>query len=845
MTLTGCSGSSAAADSLNRYLLTFENEAIDADVESFNGQESLSKPYRFTLRFHSTQPDLAPDAVMMKPAVFLMRAPANAAISLAHHQAAWQALREIQGVITRFSRLSTSADVSLYEVVLEHPLALLSRTRRYAIYQHMSVPDLVTSLLKSHDFKGYEIDMSLLRWRYPEREMIVQWGETDLGFIQRLLSEVGIWFRFRQHDTAERVVVIVFGDQQSAYLFGYHILSLPQAGLTGEAMTIRQLRSHSAVVPASVHVRDYDYRESKQIPPEHSADMSGEAPYTTGRGYHYADIQRGTGNPWNSQHGGEAETAWHYARIRHERDLSERTRLEAIADDPSLQPGWVAEIRGERPAAFAPGFLVLESVCRGGRGSGFQAEITGIPYSERAVFRPERLPRPVISGTVPARVSGTALNDRLARPDRLGRYHVKFCFDLDSWEKGQESMPVRLARIYAGDKFGVHFPLLDNMEVAIAFEGGDPERPYIAHVLHDEVNPDVVNDLNSTRNVIRTQGKNKIRLEDAQSREHIKVATEFGKTQLNLGHLVDANRDARGAGAELRTDRHAAVRAGEGIFLTTAAQTGAQGQQLDMPATITHIEQALSIAYRLQSATTEAGAQGVDTAPQQALQQALSGLSKPGILAWGEAGIAQATPESLHMAAGKDAVITAGNNGSISIFKTLSLAAGQGISAFVRRLGIKLIAASGDITLQAQRGQLSALSDQNMQITSVNGELQISAKQGLYLHCGGGGIRLHPNGSVEIFSPARIEQKAPSLSYQKGESAKIVDPLFKDNPLTRGIRLFRNGDREHPLANQPFRVTRPDGSTQNGITDDTGRSPLLDLAETEQLTVTLIKEAKQ
>ncbi|MGK3126281.1 type VI secretion system Vgr family protein [Candidatus Pantoea formicae] len=845
MNQTGSLGISHCENSFNRYLLFFYNKEIVADVASFEGRELLSHPYRFSIRFTSPVQDISPDKLMLQPATFVMRSSSLEWSQYRPGEDAWQPLRKIHGIITRLSRISTSADEASYEVILEHPLALLASTRRYAIYQDSSVPELVITVLQSHGFHGYEIDMSLLQWHYPKREMIVQWGETDLCFIQRLLSEVGIWFRFRKHETAEEMTVIVFGDQQGGYVFGAKILSLPLAGLTGDTLTIRQMRCHSAVVPASVLVRDYDYRQSRRVPPQHDADMGGEAPYTTGRDYHYADIQHSAGDRWNSTPGGEAETAWHYACIRHERHLASRTRLEAITDDPALQPGIVVDIDGEKPEAFVPGFLILESVCRAGRAAVFQAEISGIPYSERAAYRPERLPRPVISGTVPARISGTMMNDSLARPDRQGRYRVKFCFDLDSWDKGRESMPVRLARIYAGDKFGVHFPLLDNMEVAIAFEGGDPERPYIAHVLHDEINPDVVNDLNSTRNVIRTRGKNKIRMEDAAGSEHVKVSTEFGKTQLNLGHLVDADRKARGAGAELRTDHHAAVRAAEGIYLTTSVQTGARGKQLDMAETITHLEQALGIAYSLQAAATGAGAEGVDTAPQQALQQAVSGLAKPGILSWGEAGIVQATPESLHLAAGKDAVITAGSNGSVSVFKALSVAAGQGISAFARRIGIKLIAATGDITLQAQRGQLAALSDQNMQITSVNGELQISAKKGLYLHCGGGGIRLHPNGGVEIFSPARIEQKAPTLIYQKGESAKIVDPVFKDNPLARGVRLFRNGDRKHPLVSQPFRVTRPDGSTVEGTTDDTGHSPLLDLAETEQLVVTLIREAKQ
>jgi len=77
-------------------------------------------------------------------------------------------------------------------------------------------------------------------------------------FVRRLLSEVGIWFRFCKHATAEEVTVMVFADQQAGYVSGTKIQSLPRAGLTGDTLTIWQMRCHSAVVPASVRTRDYD-----------------------------------------------------------------------------------------------------------------------------------------------------------------------------------------------------------------------------------------------------------------------------------------------------------------------------------------------------------------------------------------------------------------------------------------------------------------------------------------------------------------------------------------------------------------------------------------------------------
>ncbi|MBI0036611.1 type VI secretion system Vgr family protein, partial [Gilliamella sp. B14448G11] len=86
--------------------------------------------------------------------------------------------------------------------------------------------------------------------------------------------------------------------------------------------------------------------------------------------------------------------------------------------------------------------------------------------------------------------------------------------------------------------------------------------------------------------------------------EHIKLATEYGKTQLNIGHLVDQNKEQRGEGFELRTDEWGAIAANKGLYLTSQIEPKAQGKQLDMQGAITQLENALSIAKALQNAAT-------------------------------------------------------------------------------------------------------------------------------------------------------------------------------------------------------------------------------------------------
>ncbi|MEB0055008.1 contractile injection system protein, VgrG/Pvc8 family, partial [Pseudomonas sp. FG1] len=93
-------------------------------------------------------------------------------------------------------RQSGSNDQARYEITLQPRLALLGQGRQFRVYQHQSVPQIVESILRSrHDFEGQDFLFSLKR-DYPRREQVMQYGESDLAFIDRLLADVGIWYRF-------------------------------------------------------------------------------------------------------------------------------------------------------------------------------------------------------------------------------------------------------------------------------------------------------------------------------------------------------------------------------------------------------------------------------------------------------------------------------------------------------------------------------------------------------------------------------------------------------------------------------------------------------------------------
>lgn len=579
------------------------------DVLTFTGREQLSTPFRYDIEFTSTDKAIEPESVLMQDGAFSLSAPPVQGMPVQ------TALRTLHGVITGFKLLSSSRDEARYEVRLEPRMALLARSRQNAIYQNLTVPQIVEKILRErHQMRGQDFVFNL-KSEYPSREQVMQYGEDDLTFVSRLLSEVGIWFRFAT-DARLKIEVIEFYDDQSGYERGLTLpLRHPSGLFDGETEAVWGLNTAYSVVEKSVSTRDYNYRTATAEMMTEQHDATGGDNTTYGEAYHYADnfLQKGDKEA--------AESGAFYARIRHERYLNEQAILKGQSTSSLLMPGLEIRVQGDdAPAVFRKGVLITGVTVSAARDRSYELTFTAIPYSERYGYRPALIPRPVMAGTLPARVTSTVKNDIYAHIDKDGRYRVNLDFDRDTWKPGYESLWVRQSRPYAGDTYGLHLPLLAGTEVSIAFEEGNPDRPYIAGVKHDSAHTDHVTIQNYKRNVLRTPANNKIRLDDERGKEHIKVSTEYGgKSQLNLGHLVDAGKQQRGEGFELRTDLWGAVRAKKGIFISADAQDKAQGQVLDMTDALAQLHEAQSLVEALCSATEVAKAELADLQTQKVM----------------------------------------------------------------------------------------------------------------------------------------------------------------------------------------------------------------------------------
>ncbi|WP_057533979.1 type VI secretion system Vgr family protein, partial [Yersinia pseudotuberculosis] len=626
-------------------------------------------------------------------------------------------------------------------------------------------------LRERHDMRGQDFVFTLAR-EYPRREQVIQYGEDDLTFIRRLLAEVGIWFRFTA-DPKLNIDVVEFYDDQRFYQQGLTLQAVPPSGMHDSGMeSVWDLSSAHQVVEKSVSTGDYNYRTA-------TADMTAGADITRGdtttygEAYHYADNYLTAGSEGREP---ESESGAFYARLRHERYLNHQARFAGVANAATLGPGQELKVTGnDVPAQFGKGVIITRITSHARRDRSYEVHFEAIPYSEEYCFRPARICKPTMAGTLPARVTSTTANDTYGHIDKDGRYRVNLMFDRDSWEQGYESLWVRQARPYAGDSYGLHLPLLAGTEVAIAFEDGNPDRPYIAYVLHDSAHGDHVTISNYKRNVLRTPSNNKLRLEDERGKEHIKLSTEYGgKSQLNLGHLVDNEKQPRGEGFELRTDSFGALRAEKGIFITADGQAKAQGQVLEMAAALETLQQAQGLAKSLSDAVKTAQAELAQIDAQKSLlESSLKDLQQSVLLMSAPDGIAQVSPQNIQISTGSNFIQTSAENSDFSVFKKFTVAAGEIISLFAKTLGIKIFANKGKVDIQAQGDAMALTSLNDMKIISKEDEVYIQASKKITLACGQTALVIEGSG-VTIMTPGEVNVKCASFSQQGAQSYQVT-----------------------------------------------------------------------
>jgi type VI secretion system secreted protein VgrG len=720
---------------------------------SFEAIERMGEPYRVTIEL--THPDTLLRADYLgRDASFTIVPPDDTEP------------RVFSGCITRFSRTKTTRDFSSYQVVVEAHIARLSLTRTSRIFQHLTAPEIIEAILRRHGFKGYQFVFKLRR-RYPQHAFRFQYQIADWPYIHVLMEQEGIYSYIVPGEHGD---IVVFADDIDHYVYQpeLRVLYRETTGMESGVEAVFTMQMHAETVPESFLVADYS--------PEHAyerlkAEGNVARKDTTTYGQPYV---------YGTHHLDQGGAQWE-AQLRHEAAIAWQIVYEGESNVLDLRPGRI--LRMDEVLPDAPnGQVMVEVTHTGARDEAYRNTYRAIPSERRFRLKIEDDSWPKISGTLSARVTSPG-GYKYAYLTQKGHYTVRLDCDFDEWNPGGESVPLRLAKPFAGGlQTGFHFPALEGTEAVLEFRDGNPDKPYISQFHHNSQQMDLVTNQERwlSRNVIRTQSNNKLRMEDWEGEEGIKLSTEHsGKSQLNLGYLVDSKKQKRGAGFELRTSGHGAIRVGKGLIVSSDDRPNAAGKQLDMKEAMTRLADAQGLMEGLAQAARIAQADAADAkAMQQVLQTQIKDLQQAVIVLSASASIALLTPDTIQQSAGTDLTFTAGGNADIGVLHKFTVAAGEAISLFAHKMGIKLFANKGKVQIQAQNDEMELASQQNMTISSSEGHVVLQARKSVTLTDGGGAYIKLENGNVTIGSPAHVSIKMANFKWEGPDSLAGKLPAF-------------------------------------------------------------------
>ncbi|MFC0697855.1 type VI secretion system Vgr family protein [Paraburkholderia humisilvae] len=654
-------------------------------------------------------------------------------------------VREFRGFVTRFHSVSRSPDGCTYLVVIGQRLAALDGPSNCATYQNKSSPEIIQEVIERNNMRPWlQVELRLRR-QHPKHAFRFQYNMGDLAYCRLEMEQDGLfWFT----EEGRHGEVLVIADDIDGYTRpAIGLPDRPASGLLTFDESVYSLKLRTRAVPDSFIVADYNpekaftlYRAEGRARDEFSIDDD--------------QTMRGTPYVWGTQHGDEAG-AKREALLRHEAARAQQVTCKAKSTMPAIRPGSIVKVDTmdayapeERPGLDAKeGVFVFRVVHRGARNQNYRNTFRAIPAN-----RPYRMP---IDESKWPRVHTLGFTvtspDQYTYPylDAEGRIVVRFHCDFGTWPKGGESVPLRMAKPFASrDRSGLNMPPVDGDHGVAGFYEGNPNKPFALAFLPNSENPDLINSSRRriSRSEIRTRGGNKLWFDDFEDQRGIELSTEeAGRSQLNLGFIPDRELKERGTGAELRTAGHLVDRGGAGVMVTAYNQAGGSGKVLAMDETDAQFKDHQALSKSLAESADASKATPADLAAQQAINDGLHELKRPGVLVTGPGPVGIASGDGVHVAADGSLIATTKKGMHFSTLKRFTAAARDLMSVFSQK-GMSLITAAGDFVAQAQRGRMQLASHGDMTVETVEGVLHVKSPREIVLNAGGSYIRIAPDG---------------------------------------------------------------------------------------------------
>ena len=485
-------------------------------VNQWQGEESLSRLYRYEIELRSRNFDLDLDQSINRLCTFRM--------AVGDHR------REVKGILCELDFQQAASEFAVYRAVLVPRLWQLSLYETNEIYLDLTVPEMIRQVLERGGFTSLDFRLDLTRnyRRWPYR---CQYGETNWNFLNRIMEREGIYYFFEPGEHGE-VLVILDHQQFHPRIPSPQLDFAVPSGLDADKFgdSVFSLVCRQRRVAQKVTLRDYnDETPSVELKGQAQVDPNG-----------VGEINVFGQNIVTPEEGKELAAVWA------ERVGWERQVFYGESTVQRLVPGSLFTLDRHFRKAFNQSYLIV-SVSHGGIDpamASFAAEGGTPPDAYQNSFtaiaadiqyRPlMQTERPQIHGNLDAVIDAEG-DGHYAELDSQGRYKVVMPFDREIRDEGKASYWIRMSQSFAGEQDGMHFPLRKGAHVLLSFIGGDPDRPVITGAMPNASQPSVVTADNQTKSKIQTRAGNLMEMEDRDDKKRIKLYTPHKRSYMHLG----------------------------------------------------------------------------------------------------------------------------------------------------------------------------------------------------------------------------------------------------------------------------------------------------------------------
>src|SRR5471030_3451663 len=251
----------------NRFIRFVGDSSTSLILLGLRGKERFSSPYEYQIQFCTTQ---ATDNVERYLGKEL-----SCEIGQDKNQ------RFVSGVLTHIEEANSVEGLNTFIGLLEPRISLLRLGKNLAVFQNITVPDLVCKLLRQHNITSVDLR---LQGNYQPREYCIQYRESDFDFISRLLEQEGIYYFFF-HEAGQHSLVLADHPSSHQLAKPAQLPFTPKAGVD-EGVGILSWAADASLVASSVMLKGFNMEQAASVEGESKAV---DADYTV-QGVSYVDI---------------------------------------------------------------------------------------------------------------------------------------------------------------------------------------------------------------------------------------------------------------------------------------------------------------------------------------------------------------------------------------------------------------------------------------------------------------------------------------------------------------------------------------------------------------------------